>query len=82
MKQILVGIQDLLDQPNPDDPAQTDGYQLYMQVLYLSLTIICLSFLKLAFLFLAFNTIPGLFFINPNRYMVSIAVCQPYMPNA
>ncbi|MCD7471726.1 SUMO-conjugating enzyme sce1 [Datura stramonium] len=31
VKQILVGIQDLLDQPNPDDPAQTDGYQLYMQ---------------------------------------------------
>ncbi|KAF3656307.1 SUMO-conjugating enzyme UBC9 [Capsicum annuum] len=31
VKQILVGIQDLLDLPNPDDPAQTDGYQLYMQ---------------------------------------------------
>ncbi|CAN4095361.1 unnamed protein product [Withania somnifera] len=31
VKQILVGIQDLLDQPNPNDPAQTDGYQLYMQ---------------------------------------------------
>ncbi|CAN4092669.1 unnamed protein product [Withania somnifera] len=31
VKQILVGIQDLLDQPKPDDPAQTDGYQLYMQ---------------------------------------------------
>lgn len=33
MKQILVGIQDLLDQPNPADPAQTDGYQLFIQVL-------------------------------------------------
>jgi Ubiquitin-conjugating enzyme len=33
VKQILVGIQDLLDTPNPADPAQTDGYQLYMQVL-------------------------------------------------
>lgn len=32
VKQILVGIQDLLDTPNPADPAQTDGYQLYMQV--------------------------------------------------
>lgn len=32
VKQILVGIQDLLDQPNPADPAQTDGYQLYIQV--------------------------------------------------
>ncbi|XP_055835731.1 SUMO-conjugating enzyme SCE1-like [Solanum dulcamara] len=31
VKQILVGIQDLLDQPNPNDPAQTNGYQLYMQ---------------------------------------------------
>uniref|UniRef100_A0A7N0UXG0 UBC core domain-containing protein n=1 Tax=Kalanchoe fedtschenkoi TaxID=63787 RepID=A0A7N0UXG0_KALFE len=31
VKQILVGIQDLLDQPNPADPAQTDGYQLFMQ---------------------------------------------------
>ncbi|KAA8537780.1 hypothetical protein F0562_027640 [Nyssa sinensis] len=31
MKQMLVGIQDLLDQPNPADPAQTDGYQLSMQ---------------------------------------------------
>lgn len=32
VKQILVGIQDLLDQPNPADPAQTDGYQLFIQV--------------------------------------------------
>uniref|UniRef100_A0A2N9H5X2 UBC core domain-containing protein n=1 Tax=Fagus sylvatica TaxID=28930 RepID=A0A2N9H5X2_FAGSY len=31
VKQILVGIQDLLDQPNPADPAQTDGYQLFIQ---------------------------------------------------
>ncbi|KAG6749072.1 hypothetical protein POTOM_046114 [Populus tomentosa] len=31
VKQILVGIQDLLDQPNPSDPAQTDGYQLFVQ---------------------------------------------------
>lgn len=33
VKQILVGIQDLLDQPNPADPAQTDGYQLFIQVI-------------------------------------------------
>ena len=32
MKQILVGIQDLLDTPNPADPAQTDGYHLFIQV--------------------------------------------------
>ncbi|PWA68413.1 SUMO-conjugating enzyme Ubc9 [Artemisia annua] len=32
VKQILVGIQDLLDSPNPADPAQTDGYQLFIQV--------------------------------------------------
>ena len=40
MKQILVGIQDLLDQPNPADPAQTDGYQLFVQVFdpYTSIT--------------------------------------------
>ncbi|KAG6497898.1 hypothetical protein ZIOFF_045804 [Zingiber officinale] len=31
VKQILVGIQDLLDQPNPADPAQTDGYHLFIQ---------------------------------------------------
>ncbi|KAE8782496.1 SUMO-conjugating enzyme SCE1 [Hordeum vulgare] len=31
VKQILVGIQDLLDLPNPADPAQTDGYHLYIQ---------------------------------------------------
>ena len=35
MKQILVGIQDLLDTPNPADPAQTDGYHLFIQVLSL-----------------------------------------------
>ncbi|RVX23541.1 SUMO-conjugating enzyme SCE1 [Vitis vinifera] len=33
VKQILVGIQDLLDQPNPADPAQTEGYHLFIQVL-------------------------------------------------
>jgi ubiquitin-protein ligase len=33
VKQILVGIQDLLDQPNPSDPAQTDGYHLFIQVI-------------------------------------------------
>ena len=32
MKQILIGIQDLLDQPNPADPAQTEGYHLFIQV--------------------------------------------------
>ncbi|WVZ12576.1 hypothetical protein V8G54_017106 [Vigna mungo] len=31
VKQILVGIQDLLDQPNPADPAQTEGYHLFIQ---------------------------------------------------
>ncbi|KAK7263168.1 hypothetical protein RJT34_30753 [Clitoria ternatea] len=31
VKQILVGIQDLLDQPNPADPAQTEGYHLRVQ---------------------------------------------------
>ncbi|KAL0904620.1 hypothetical protein M5K25_026749 [Dendrobium thyrsiflorum] len=31
VKQILVGIQDLLDQPNPADPAQNDGYHLFIQ---------------------------------------------------
>jgi len=33
VKQILVGIQDLLDQPNPADPAQTEGYHLFIQVI-------------------------------------------------
>ncbi|PIM97522.1 Ubiquitin-protein ligase [Handroanthus impetiginosus] len=31
VKQILVGIQDLLDQPNPADPAQTEGYHMFIQ---------------------------------------------------
>eukprot|EP00244_Chara_vulgaris_P006374 TRINITY_DN24205_c0_g1_i1.p1 TRINITY_DN24205_c0_g1~~TRINITY_DN24205_c0_g1_i1.p1 ORF type:complete len:159 (-),score=19.32 TRINITY_DN24205_c0_g1_i1:190-666(-) len=31
VKQILVGIQELLDAPNPADPAQTDAYTLYIQ---------------------------------------------------
>lgn len=30
VKQILVGIQDLFDQPNELDPAQTEGYQLFV----------------------------------------------------
>ena len=43
VKQIVVGIQDLLDQPNPDDPAQTDGYHLFIQVFsYISLKVILL----------------------------------------
>ena len=32
VKQILVGIQELLDQPNPNDPAQTDAYQCFTSV--------------------------------------------------
>ncbi|WZZ27439.1 hypothetical protein YC2023_010840 [Brassica napus] len=33
VKQILVGIQVLLDTPNPADPAQTDdGYHFFIQV--------------------------------------------------
>ncbi|MBA0852840.1 hypothetical protein Goshw_010326, partial [Gossypium schwendimanii] len=30
VKQILVGIQDLLDQPNVTDAAQAEGHQLYV----------------------------------------------------
>ncbi|RIA89811.1 ubiquitin-conjugating enzyme/RWD-like protein [Glomus cerebriforme] len=29
IKQILLGIQNLLDEPNPDSPAQSDAYMLY-----------------------------------------------------
>jgi ubiquitin-conjugating enzyme E2 I len=29
LKQILLGIQDLLDDPNPNSPAQTEAYTLY-----------------------------------------------------
>jgi ubiquitin-conjugating enzyme E2 I len=29
IKQILLGIQDLLDDPNPDSPAQADAFQCY-----------------------------------------------------
>uniref|UniRef100_A0A6U3QUR4 SUMO-conjugating enzyme UBC9 n=1 Tax=Octactis speculum TaxID=3111310 RepID=A0A6U3QUR4_9STRA len=30
IKQMLVGIQDLLDNPNPNSPAQSDAYQLFV----------------------------------------------------
>ena len=29
IKQILLGIQDLLNDPNPDSPAQADAYNLF-----------------------------------------------------
>ena len=38
VKQIPVGIQDLLDKPNPSDPAQTEGYQFYVQLYYSCIT--------------------------------------------
>mmetsp|Transcript_21843 Transcript_21843/g.86698 ORF Transcript_21843/g.86698 Transcript_21843/m.86698 type:complete len:165 (+) Transcript_21843:121-615(+) len=31
IKQMLLGIQDLLDTPNPNSPAQTEAYQLFVQ---------------------------------------------------
>ena len=31
IKQLLLGIQDLLDAPNPKDPAQAEAYTIYMQ---------------------------------------------------
>lgn len=30
IKQVLIGIQDLLDDPNPSSPAQSEAYNLYM----------------------------------------------------
>jgi ubiquitin-conjugating enzyme E2 I len=30
LKQVLVGIQDLLDDPNPNSPAQSEAYQLFV----------------------------------------------------
>jgi ubiquitin-conjugating enzyme E2 I len=30
LKQVLIGIQDLLDDPNPESPAQSEAYQLYL----------------------------------------------------
>ncbi|KAF0555600.1 SUMO-conjugating enzyme ubc9 [Gigaspora margarita] len=29
IKQILLGVQNLLDEPNPDSPAQSDAYMLF-----------------------------------------------------
>jgi ubiquitin-conjugating enzyme E2 I len=60
VKQILVGIQDLLDQPNPADPAQTDGYHLFIQVRKKQL-----SFGYLFFLSLEINQL----FFPPNQKM-------------
>uniref|UniRef100_H2WH81 SUMO-conjugating enzyme n=1 Tax=Caenorhabditis japonica TaxID=281687 RepID=H2WH81_CAEJA len=31
IKQLLIGIQDLLNHPNIDDPAQAEAYQIYCQ---------------------------------------------------
>jgi len=31
IKTLLLGIQDLLDNPNPKDPAQADAYQTFVQ---------------------------------------------------
>eukprot|EP01113_Clastostelium_recurvatum_P029885 TRINITY_DN3615_c0_g1_i1.p1 TRINITY_DN3615_c0_g1~~TRINITY_DN3615_c0_g1_i1.p1 ORF type:complete len:160 (-),score=6.54 TRINITY_DN3615_c0_g1_i1:108-587(-) len=31
VKQILLGVQDLLDTPNPNSPAQADAYQLFVR---------------------------------------------------
>jgi len=31
IKQIVIGIQELLDNPNPNSPAQADAYHLYVQ---------------------------------------------------
>ena len=31
LKQILIGIQDLLDDPNPNSPAQQEAYNLYVR---------------------------------------------------
>jgi ubiquitin-conjugating enzyme E2 I len=33
IKQILLGVQDLLDSPNPLSPAQEDAYRIFTQVL-------------------------------------------------
>jgi ubiquitin-conjugating enzyme E2 I len=30
IKQVLMGIQDLLDDPNPNSPAQSEAFNLYM----------------------------------------------------
>ena len=30
IKQVLIGIQDLLDEPNPDSPAQSEAYQMFI----------------------------------------------------
>ncbi|VDO73663.1 unnamed protein product [Heligmosomoides polygyrus] len=34
IKQLLIGIQDLLNNPNPDDPAQAEAYQIFCQNRY------------------------------------------------
>eukprot|EP01089_Gocevia_fonbrunei_P013827 TRINITY_DN3638_c0_g1_i2.p1 TRINITY_DN3638_c0_g1~~TRINITY_DN3638_c0_g1_i2.p1 ORF type:complete len:181 (-),score=38.59 TRINITY_DN3638_c0_g1_i2:63-539(-) len=31
VKQLLLGVQDLLDNPNPNDPAQNDAYSLFVR---------------------------------------------------
>ncbi|XP_052481593.1 SUMO-conjugating enzyme SCE1-like [Gossypium raimondii] len=36
VKQILVGIQDLLNAPNTTDPAQAEGYNILIHVCFLS----------------------------------------------
>ena len=38
IKQILIGIQDLLNDPNPESPAQLEAYQLFVYVVCQSST--------------------------------------------
>lgn len=57
VKQILVGIQDLLDQPNPADPAQTEGYQLFIQVLLCLEPSVFLFHLHILLIYLALDPV-------------------------
>ncbi|KAA3461369.1 SUMO-conjugating enzyme SCE1-like isoform X2 [Gossypium australe] len=41
VKQILVGIQDLLDAPNTADPAQAEGYNILIHLIIYTFTFFC-----------------------------------------
>lgn len=46
IKQILLGVQELLDTPNPESPAQAEPYQLYVFAIAHSTDILCFQALS------------------------------------
>lgn len=79
MKQILVGIQDLLDQPNAADPAQTEGYHLFIQVrlqpLLCDLVLDFMNFTLLAWI-ISFVVVARIYQVYDFVVYVVVSICN------